>query len=119
MTLNRYLAFALAIFFLLQIAASKRVQAYSISSTSAVGGNLSSPITNFINSARQINLSLPPKTGFNLGSFSPTSVLNQINDWFYRETGFRFSDIFKKVGALLVWLLTAVADGIRWLLAWL
>lgn len=127
--INGYMLFfivTIAITFLNPKAFLNQARAYSIGSTSnvndagqAVGRNLSSPITDFINSAKQINLSLPPKTGFNIGSFSPTSILNQANDWFYRETGFRFSDIFKKVGALLVYLLTAMADGVKWLISWL
>jgi len=88
---------------------------FLIDKTQRVIGDLPSPITNFINDAKQIGVNLTTKaTEFNLNSLNPRSIFDQIGDWFYGATGFRLTDIFKKIGALLVFLLTAVADAIRW-----
>lgn len=118
---HKYILFAAAF----MIIFLSRAAAYSVDSDSTTNntdqiiGNLSSPIIDFVNNARQISVNLTPRSaGLNWGSLGPGGILDQIKDWFYKETGFHIGDVFQKAGTLLVYLLTAVADGVRWVLAW-
>ncbi len=97
-----------------------QAQAYSADSNSVSSGpsfestgNLSSPITDFVNSAKQISVNLTPRgTGFSFGS--PPNILDQVGDWFYRATGLRLGDIVKNIGALLIYILTAITSLLKW-----
>jgi hypothetical protein len=63
-----------------------------------------SPLTDFINSAKQINLQ----------TLNPQNVWSSINTWFSGTTGISLVQLIKAIGSFLVWMFSLVAQLIGW-----
>lgn len=85
------------------------VKAYEVPSMnnidiSKLADSLPSPLTDFINSAKQINLQ----------TFNPQNVWSGINTWFSGTTGISLVQLIKAIGNFLVWMFSLVAQLIGW-----
>jgi len=77
--------------------------------------NLPAPVSDFVNSAKQIGDNLYVKTqNLNVNSFNPTNIFNGANNWFVGTTGVSLIGIIKGIGNLIVWVLTLVLNLINW-----
>jgi hypothetical protein len=80
--------------------------------------NLPAPISDFINSAKQIGDNLYTKSqNLNINSVNPTQWFDSINNWFIGVTGISLAGIIKGIGNLIVWVLSVALDLIKWLLS--
>lgn len=76
------------------------------------------PVSEFINSVKQINQNLTYKTSrFNFNTFNPTNIWEEIDAWFRKVIGISLSQIIRAIGNFILWILSFVGDVIRWVLS--
>ncbi len=84
------------------------VRAYEVPSInidiSKLADSLPSPLTDFINSAKQINFQ----------TLNPQNVWSSINTWFSGTTGINLVQLIKAIGNFLIWMFSLVAQLIGW-----
>jgi hypothetical protein len=80
--------------------------------------SLPAPISDFVNSAKQISNNLYSKShNLNGNSLNPTGVFDSINNWFIGVTGISLVSILQAIGNLIIWVLSFATQLIRWLLS--
>jgi len=76
---------------------------------------LSSPISEFINSAKQIIERLNIRgTKISTESISPRSIFEGASNWIKDHTGLDLVAIIKAVGKIIVWILSLIIKIIQW-----
>ena len=73
------------------------------------------PITNFINSARQISVGISNgSTPITFNQADPGTLFTSLDAWFSNVTGgVRLSDVLRPLGNFLAWFFSTIADLIR------
>ena len=78
------------------------------------------PVQSFINSAKQIESNITDKSSqVKFNSMDLKIVFGTADNWFYEITGVRLSDILRGIGNFFAWFFSALADLIRWAVAFL
>lgn len=78
-------------------------------------GQLPKPVTDFVNSAKQIGGDLTLKgSSLDLKTVSPGNLWNDANSWLERNVGVNLTQIIKGIGNIIVWVLSFILNIFKW-----
>jgi hypothetical protein len=91
----------------------------SIPTTINANNLLPAPVSDFVNSLKQIGEGFASKVSNINFKTGTQNIIGDINNWFENTTGISLTYMVKVIGNLLVWVLSAVTNLIKWGLSFL